>query len=386
MTYDSGWRVMIVETVTGKIVNNDLPVSEFPTFDRMINTSGKIQIKILLGDGSLPQILDLRQLLAPWRYSIAIAYGTYIATMGPIITSNFDDTTRLLSVSCGDFWSLLKMRIIINSATPPTQTTATSLLPMDSTRDLGFGVYSLRGIASGLVTNAIARTGFSLPVDIPSPEAGTAVRNYPVYDLASVYTRLTDLIAVNGGPDVDFLPYFDLSNPGYARWSMSIGTPLISQATAFYFDYGSNLRSVVVDSNGSNMVSAMYTKGNTTERASSVAYSVNSVLVNAGWPALESVDTTHTSATDAATIQGYADSDLVLYASPVEIWTAIVAVDASSSAFGTYNPGSIAVFNMQGHGFIPDGTYSQRILGFSNSSVGPITSVKLILQAVQGAV
>ncbi len=386
------WSVQVFESATGKIVNNDLPVADFPAFSRVINTSGTVSVKLQLGDRSLGSLTDLRQILAPWRYCIAVCYGGYIAQAGPIITSQFDDSTLQLTISCGDFWSFLKNRIIW-SGTAPIQTAGVSgdasnasLLPMDVSHDTNYSVYSLRGVASALVTNGTARSGFGLPVDIPSPEAGTALRNYPVYDLATVYTRLTDLIGVQGGPDVDFKPYFDLTNPGFIRWAMQIGAPLLNVSNTYYWDYGSSCRFISVDSDASNMASAVYAKGNATERASTVAYSVNTALTTAGWPALEAVDSNHTSATDAATIQSYADGDLGLYAVPVETWAATVNVDAASAAFGSYDPGSTGVFTIasgaSGHIFIPAGNYAQRVLGFQQDTVA---TVKLILQAKQGS-
>lgn len=378
------WSVQVFESVTGKIVNNDLPVADFPAFTRTLNTSGSVSVKLQLGDKSLGALLDLRQILAPWRYSIAVCYGGYIAQAGPIITTQYDDSALQLTVSCGDFWSFLKYRVLWNVSSPPTQTTSATLLPMDAGQDVNMANFDLPSIASLLVTNAVGRSGFSLPVDVPSTTVGTNVRNYPVYDLATVYTRLTDLASVQGGPDIDFKPYFDLTNPGVIRWKMMVGAPLLNVTSTFYWDYGSSCRSISLDSDASNMASAVYAKGNATERASTVAYSVNSALVTAGWPALEMVDGGHTSATDSTTIQGYADGDLGLYSVPVETWTTVVNVDASSSAFGSYDPGSIGVFTISqgGHIFIPDGNYSQRILGFSQNDVA---TVKLLLQAKQGS-
>lgn len=384
MPTPTNWSVQIFQTNTGKIVNNDLPVSDFPQFTRILNGSGSWQVKLLLGDKSLGFLTDLRQTIAPFRYSIAVCYGQYIAQAGPIVTTQLDDTNGALTITGGDFWTLLKYRVIWNSSVPPSQTTAASLLPMDTTRDVNFSSLDLPSIAASLVTNATARSGFALPVDVPSTNAGTAVRQYPVYDLATVYTRLTDLVGVSGGPDVDFSPYFDLANPGFIRWKMNIGNPLLNATKLFYFDYGSSCRFISIDSDASNMASAVYAKGNATERASQVAYSVNSTLVTAGWPAMEYVDTGHTSATDTTTIQGYADGDLGLYAKPVEVWHATVNVSAASSAFGSYDPGSIGVFTIppNGHIFIPSGSYSQRILGFTQ---GDLATVKLTLQATQGS-
>jgi len=89
-------------------------ISLWPTspITRTLNTSGSVSVKLQLGDKSLGRLLDLRQILAPWRYSIAVCYGGYIAQAGPIITSQYDDSSLQLTVTCGDFWSFLKSRVI----------------------------------------------------------------------------------------------------------------------------------------------------------------------------------------------------------------------------------------------------------------------------------
>jgi hypothetical protein len=72
-----------------------------------------------------------------------------------------------------------------------------------------------------------------------------------------------------------------------------------------------------------------------------------------------------------------------LYRTPVELWSAIVRAD-QLPFLGTYLPGMLANFNMQGHAWVPDGNYQQRILGFTQ---GPATNdVRLVLQAIEGAI
>lgn len=130
------------------------------------------------------------------------------------------------------------------------------------------------------------------------------------------------------------------------------------------------------------MISGIFARGNGTERASLVAYDEDLTLVGNGWPPTELV-ISFSSVTDGNTLQGHATGAKDLYKKPVELWSAIVRADQIPQV-GTYQPGSLATFNMQGHPWVPDGGYQQRLLGFTQ---GPATNeVSLILQAIEGAI
>lgn len=374
------WTVMVFETRTGRIVANDLTVPGLPRWRRQLNTAGSVDLEILVDDAT--SAATLRGYLSGWRYSAAVCYGGYIAQAGPILSTRYTDATSTVSVSCGDLWTLLARRLVVSPATPPSPTSAAALLGVDATRDTTYTALALHDIAAHLVSDSCSRTNFALPVDIPADIGGSASRTYPLYELAPVGTRLQDLVQVDGGPDVDFAPYFDPANPGYIRWQMRIGNPALQQlGVSFRWDYGANLTAADVDSDPTGMADGMYVKGSGVDRASLIAYSSNPALPTAGWPALETVDAGHTSETDPAVIQGYADADLGLSARPVETWTATVRADRTP-LLGDYAPGSYATFAMAGHSWIPDGLYVQRILGIASDGIG---TVQLILHAIQGA-
>lgn len=373
----------IFEVKTGKIVVRDIPVIGNPNFERQINQEGSWNISILVGDISVPATSTLRSIFAPWRFGCAIAWDDqYILQAGPITTSQFLDTTNQIQVSGGGIWTLLNRREIVHPSRTLTPTTGSALLDM-TTGDSSYGPLSLHTIAKKLVQDSCSRTNFGLPVDFPADIAGTHERTYPIYDLASVGQRLKELTQVDQGPDIDFSPYFDLSNPGYIRFEMRIGNPsLTTGAVPLVWDYGTGLRSVSIDSDGSAMVSGSFARGNGVERASLVAYDEDLTLVSNGWPPTEIV-ASYSSVTEGDTLQGHATGALDLYRTPVELWSAIVRADLMPF-LGTYAPGTLAHFNMQGHRWIPDGSYQQRLLGFQQGAT--TTEVNLILQAIEGAI
>lgn len=388
------WSVIVFETKTGRIVNNDLSVVGMPQFNRQINQPGSVQVKILVGDLSTPSKEILRSLATGWRFSLGVVYGgglsssSYIAQAGPVMTHQYNEQDDTLTLTCGGFWTILNHRMLMNPTTggaSPEQsaTSGSGILDMSSTYDLTYSGLSLHSIAKSIVQDNCTRFGMSLPVDFPTTITGTATRTYPVYDLATAGQRLQEITQVDQGPDIDFAPYFDPSNPGYVRWNMLIGNPTLAQlGLNYYWDYGSSLETITTDSDASSMASGIYVKGNSTERSTTVAYQNSTVLTSAGWPAIESIDTSHSSVIDNTVLNGYATADIGLYKSPVEMWTCIVRA-AEQPNFGTFNPGTYATFNVIGHRWVPDGQYTQRILGFTQGQ--NTGEVKLILQAIQGA-
>lgn len=374
----------IFELKTGKIVIRDIPIVGNPSFNRQINQEGSWGITVQVGDVSVPTTETLRSIFTPWRFGCAVAWDDqYIVQAGPVVTSQFNDTDYQIQVSGGGIWTLLNRRLTINPSYVLTPTSQTGTFLNLTTGDLAYGPTSLSTIAKRLVSDSCTRSGFALPIDYPADVTGTAVRNYPIYDFAPLGQRLKELSQVEQGPDIDFAPYFDPSNPGYIRFQMRIGTPrLDSNTVPLVWDYGSGLRSVSIDSDGSSMVSGVFARGNGTERASLVTYSSDQTLVNNGWPATEIV-VSFSSVTDYTTLQGHATGAKNLYRLPVELWAAVVRADQLPE-LGTYNPGTLATLNMQGHAWVPDGGYQQRILGFTQ---GPATNeLNLILQAIEGAI
>lgn len=372
--------VHIVETRTGTIVLNELPVAKIPDFSRSVNDDGSIKVEVPVGDQGVPSADRLRALVAEWRYSLAVSYGPAtvgapILAYGPIMTSSFDHASSTLTVGAGSIWALLARRLLVNPSG-----VVSSPLSMDEVMDVNYANLTLWGIARNLVSDSLSRgTGFDLPIDLPSSTVGTSVRNYPVYDLATVGQRLKDLTQVEQGPDVDWDPYFATSST--VRVTMRIGTPTLSQVGPdLLWDDGSSLAYINTDRNAQSMTSDVYVRGNATERAMQVAQAADRSLAAAGWPVLESVDGSHQSVVEFPTLQGYANEWVRYYKTPTETWECEVLTDASPVC-GTYKPGDRATFNVQSHPWIPAGQYRQRILGWSSAGAGRL---KLSLEALQG--
>jgi len=367
---DNAWYALVYENKTGAVVD-ELPLIGVPQWQNLVNTvncPGSVVTPV--GDGSADALTadKLRTYfeVGAGRFGVAVCYGTrlpsdWIAQAGPAwVATPSDDTatTGVPSVTIGfsGFWSLLMARLMA----PASWTNATGVAAVAT-----YGPSTLRDIARSMLTDALTRG--TLPLDVPAAlgDSDTNVRNYPVTDFAYLGQRLYELTQVQGGPDICFQPYF--STPGTIRHQALIGNPLLTVTSQpLVFDYGTNLISVIPAVSAAGMTTRTYAKGSGTDAGSLVwGYAADATFENAGWPVLEGVDSNHATVATQTEINGWATADQTQNGRAVKAWSARVRLDGSAPA-GSYAPGQALVYNMQGHFWVPDGSYTQRLLGIAN--------------------
>lgn len=359
-----GYTVYVYSTTSGRILGpSEVPISEPPTWQRQINANGSWQVRIKLGATNWTQ-QQLRSICTPGRFSVGIFWGDYGCQGGPITSYAVDDVSGVLTLSGGGLWSILNRRPVHSTTFNPDTTAITDL-----TADVSFTgqLWDIAGDLLRTATGWLGRPGSALPLDIPVDSGtGTAERNYTASELASTGQRLQELTQVDGGPDIDFAPYRVVGD-NMIRHRAMIGQPFIQQqGEPVMFDYGSSLQSLSIDGDGSNVSTTVWTKGAGNERLQLLGRASSTVLTDAGFPAMDMVDTRHTDATEQATLNGWATAGLGLYGRSVEAWKAIARVDASSP-LGSYDPGFFGKYNLNGHPWMPDGIYTVRILGIGSS-------------------
>ena len=362
------WRVLVAETLTGKIVADVIPAA-FPSYERVLNDKGSWGVSLLVGEAANSSV-DLHTYTQSGKYSWIIAYGEHITQAGPVWTYQFDDDSSRLSVAGAGIGSEFGKRVLRN----PNGRTAI----VDPSEDLAYRGLSLRGIQRQLVADNMVQAGYELPIDLPEPEEGVAERTYFGYDLAWVADRMDDLSKVIGGPEFDFVPYF-VPRENRIRWRLDIGSPLLgNQHTSAVWDYGGALGSINVDVDGGSAPAArVWVKGSGSEREMLTGFAEDTSWHERGFPPIDYVDSSHTSVTEQPTLEGYADAALADYADPLETWTCSVRVDGArlqetgveiSPALGNWALGDAPVFYLSGHPWLPDGGFRRRIIGYSNDT------------------
>jgi len=402
------WELLVAETRTGTVLA-ELPFTDL-NWNTPLNDIGTLTATIPVeahvawlgpSDDRSP-INRLRTVLSgEWKLSLCATFDNTPIIAGPLITSTPVTGEANVTVGCAELGALLKRRIV---RTPGTD-------PAGLGSDLALGPTSLPQLARLLVEKATASAnepGWNLPLILPDLDTrGDHVRTYLGSDLADYWTRLSDLAGVQDGPDLRFEPELtDVTGGRKLWWRVRIGQPWLGTwidgenppAPPWIFDLGAGLRDLTTDRDASAMTMRTYVPGQArTEPAATtsstdtsapqdapkpIGTAANLTLIDAGYPILEDVDGSHTSATEQRTLDAWAVAGVAANNAPVEAWN--VTVDgASSPRLGQWRIGDTATFVVHGQNLVTDGEHERRIVGASGNAG---TDVTLVLTPVPAAV
>jgi hypothetical protein len=380
--------VYVFEMRTGRVIDQ-IPVVGIPRWAAGLNTPGNWNVTVALrgkaqGPGLTPATFE--SLTNPYRFGWAITQGSNIWSAGPVVAERWGGGSDS-SVSGGGFWQLLNTkRVLINPARAvPSVVTGTDadvmFGPTGYTPVLGGTVpagnldLSLHTIAKRMVQTITAEPGGDYPLVYPADIAGSAIREYPGYDLAYVGARLNDLTQVINGPELVFKPEFvDGVTKQAIQWRMQIGNPSLGLLSYVWaWDSGKALCGVTdYTSDGSAAVTRAFERGNGMGRDTPIGYGNAAVnpLDNAD-VLLEDVGSDHTSATDVTTLNSYAQNS-VMYGKTITATVTVVVRTAGDDGrgFATRSPhqaevnyGDNGVLEIRDSMRLPDGSYNVRIIG-----------------------
>lgn len=369
------WRAWVAETITGLVVA-DVVLAENPQFERAINDKGSWTVALHI-DERLNRRDDFVTYVRPAWYSWIVAYDDRPIQAGPVWTHGFNEEDRKLTVSGSGMAGMMDRRVVRRAGGMPHKIT-------DPSNDLAYRNLSLPGIMRALVADNLAQDGYGLPIDLPSPESGTAERNYYGYSLAMMWDRMSELAEVINGPEFDLAPVF-INNGTAMRWQLRVGGPYLGDAESpAVWDYGGALSHIDVDVNGSAApITRSYVKGSGEDAAMLTGYAQNDAAIAAGYPGMDHVDSDHTSVVEPPTLAAYAQQNIRELAAAEETWSCTVRLDGLrtrgievSPGVGSWNLGDSPIFGVSGHPWIADGDYRRRILGYAQDETA---TVKLTL-------
>lgn len=404
------YEVCAYHTRTGRVAAW-IPLADQPTWERGLNIAGSWSVPVALDNRRMTKD-ELTAVSEEWDWSWAIVQGNYIHQAGPVLGEEFDDNGNDTTIpGVGLLQLLVERRVLLNAARASVgvinEIDADFAFGTGSTSEKGAPIpadrqnLALQTVIKRLFQNALAEPGGDLPIDLPSEEyAGSTQRDYPGYELGMVGARVLEITQVDGGPELELVPYFTSTARGFVRHRLLVGTPanngrLGNLTYAHVWDSGKGLVRVPFSRNGAQRTDRVWEKGSGTDRAIQTGFAQDLDGVSTGpgagtRPLLESVGTTHTNASEDETLQGYADGDLVNGRRSTLTLKATVRTDGfdgqgkrtRSPRLIEVAPGDTGTLNITRHRRLPDGEYEVRILRIRGSRT--VNQADLDLQVLSG--
>jgi hypothetical protein len=368
MVVAPSFRVFIGNMVTGRITA-DLPAASH-SWGVRLNAAGPLDLTTRALSEEL-RASDLRNLTAPKKNYLAVAYGTTILEAGPIWKRDYNARTGVLKLGAEGLWSILDKVKALNWAqiTAGTPATRSSL--------------DLTGLSLGSIAREIVRLSIfgnpdnpGLPIILPDVlESGSNERHYKGYELPYVGDLLRKLTEVDNGPDIAFRPRYNAADPTRIEWVMTHGSassPLLYQAGDDWIWDGSVEESGVSDigvkEDGTGMADRVWQPGAGSELEMKLATAQDLDLIrNAGYPWTEA-DAASKDVEDPGILQGHADYAMAVARRPLETWDLTVRAD-NNPILGRYAPGEFARITVPtGHPMIDAGARRVRVMAIDGDN------------------
>ena len=352
------------------------------------------------------QALNLRSAATPTKTFLAAVDGDTILAAGPIWATSYDKDSGRLTLTAKGMLSMFDHRLILPAIAAtldvtqwtvpdPSDASGNKTMPNPLLTSAFTGV-SLGTIAKKLIAQALTWTGGSLPIVLPSDEADSNpdhVKTFQGTDFKPVGEAITDITNLVDGCEINFSPRFTADKLG-VEWVMQTGTvaqPLIFSASKPVWNAtaaDTPVSKLQVDADASKMGSLAWQSGGRSTDNTLVSRVYDSTLVDAGYPLMELLDSSHTDVSEQATLDAYAATAAARGRTSVESWSFTVKAhptdDDGRSAgpqLGGYNVGDYCelVFEkfdgVHGDPYIPGGSVQLRIVGLSGDEIGVDVSV-----------
>lgn len=262
--------------------------------------------------------LDLWSTLRPWKCMLALQRGRKVIHAGPLTDLQWDASSRSLSLTCGGGLTLLTKRLVLNAALKDGWRDGTVIVDekhpsrnmLLQWKKTWWWVCICRLILE-------TKKWQDLPIDLPAiEEPGDKQRTYYSWDLATVADRISDIMNLAGGNEVLFDPY--LTDDDRLRFRMRAGKPELITTT---HRWDTTLPGVRVDlasisGSGANLTNQVWATGG--KDSDKTLMCRRTATPAAGYPLMQSSNTSHTTVERLSTLQQHATGQLAAGAWPDE--------------------------------------------------------------------
>ena len=218
-----------------------------------------------------------------------------------------------------------------------------------------------------LYQQGMSHPGGDLPVLFEPDRAGTREKEWQAVSGKSVQGAVEDISNLEGGVEWDWVA--TLNDSDRLTWSLVTGTdsvPEISSSFWHTWQLGGSkpdIRKFSSEVDPEFMASSVVFTGGKEDDSVMVSYASDPTLLDAGLPWSMIWDSSHSSVSIQATLDGWAQQALARGQAPVQYWGFEVR---ACSALGLRH-GDWCTVEASNHWLVPDGTYTRRVVEVSGT-------------------
>lgn len=360
------YSCFITDLITG-VIQAPVDPSKW-SWSRVLNGTGSGTAEFQVS-AAMDHPLDWEDLFTPWSRVFVVCEEGVVIYAGVITGADDVEGTNstVTTIQHSDIRAVLDRRTTFGS-NGYSGSIADGVLPLVNITYERIAAWLMW---AGVTAPALVNPAFALPIFYPEKDTstggGTESRTYYDYQLQMIGAALQEIQNSDGGPDIDFLPYWTPSNT--LAWQMRVGTTANPQLTGAVLDFNMTtskhgLSDVKRTRDGSRMGNFIYAVG----EGSEVDMKVASQHAATSGPALERV-MQYKKIGDQGQLQSHADADTLAYADPTYQWSYTLAPESIQ-----YQPlGTIHRLYYDGHVRFPDGYQNLRVIAWAGDETRKVT-------------
>lgn len=382
-----GVSYALADFVTGGPIV-DLPVLAGASWGSQLNRPDSVECAVSLKDADALK-LDLRSAAEP-KKTVLLARATdtdIVLAWGLLNPRTWDEDSRVLGLSAtGVRGSWLGKSLVA----PSSARTATLIVPdaegdpsvnpaLDTTlNDLSYGSMGKRLVQQRLAWPGAPSAAFILPAD--EVVAGRT-KTWAFSTFKNIDAALTDLSNLENGPDFAFdaqrAP--DKLKLLYVMRHGSETQPRIGTfAGSWSLGGESPITGLKITDNGDDMATASWSTAGRTGGTVLAARALNTALIDAGYPPLDIVDTSHGDVSVQATLDSYTRANLAFASTPDRTLSFSVRGDAKPG-LGEFRPGDTVTIDVpDSHPFLVQ-SFDVRITSISGDETGKSLKIGCVI-------
>lgn len=330
----------------------DLPVMEGASWSAQLNRADALSCKVDMRDPD-SLALDLRSSAAPKKTVMLARNDDNVILAWGLLSSPlaWDEDERTLSLEAGGIWATYFGSTLLAPASALTAPLITldgdGFQQVNPALDTTLTGWSLGTIGKKLVAQRLAWPGSPTVFDLPADQVGARERSYLFSAMKNVGPALTDLTAVENGPDFAFDAAYSGLGLRYVMRHGSEAQPRIGTDVGVWSLEGdSPITKLKVADSADDIGSASWLTGGKAAGAALISRAVNPAIITAGgYPSLDRIDTSHNDVTVQATLDAYNAENIRAGGQLTRDLSFTVRADATP-ALGQYRPGDTVTLDV----------------------------------------